>query len=58
MAKGKPRWEPVSPYELAKKVALGEATPAEREAAKQASAARLGGRRPNINIVGERIVVR
>lgn len=58
MAKGKPRWERVSAYELAKKKALGQASEREVEAANEASALRRGGSRPQVFNAGGRLVVR
>lgn len=58
MAKNKPRWENVSAYELAKKKALGQATPEEIEVAIKASEIRLSGGRPKISNAGGRLVVR
>ena len=58
MKKNKPRWENVSAYELAKKKALGLASPEEMVAAEKASAIRLAGGRPKINSAAGRLVVR
>lgn len=58
MAKNKPRWEKVNAFALAKKKALGQATPKEVEAANKASEIRLSGGRPKINNAGGRLVVR
>lgn len=58
MAKNKPRWERVSAYELAKKKALGQASPEEVEAANKASAIRMAGGRPKISNASGRLVVR